>query len=372
MLDDNGWINLTHHSGGPAAGDWVTIRRCQDWIGALNDSTAGDASANPWALYCSVIDPHPPYFTNATWLAQIDDAALDATINATRWQPLSLLHPADRFQFEAEGVPAEYDRVLARRLARAWHGQTAETDAMMGAVLTALEASPAAASTFVLFTSDHGEMHLEHRHVEKMTHYEGSARVPLIVAGPGISGGKTQSSAFVSLLDIFPTFVDVAGAAPPSFCDGYSLLPLLGLPSHDRRIRPAHVAAMAASDSLNAGQFMLRQGRYKLIAYATAEAAAAFPPQLFDIDGDGGNETGDIWEMHNIAAGHPGVVASMDKVLRTEIDYPEVMREYEAQGNAWAHRWVAAFPDEGWKQLLRVAWKGFTSTDEEKFLRWLG
>lgn len=43
---------------------------------------------------------------------------------------------------------------------------------MMGAVIDALAASPAADNTFILFTSDHGEMHLEHRHVEKMTHYE--------------------------------------------------------------------------------------------------------------------------------------------------------------------------------------------------------
>ena len=50
------------------------------------------------------------------------------------------MHPADVFQYIAEGVPGQYDRVLARRLARAWHGQTAETDAMMGAVLDALDA----------------------------------------------------------------------------------------------------------------------------------------------------------------------------------------------------------------------------------------
>ena len=74
---------------------------------------------------------------------------------------------------------------------------------MMGAVLDALYASPAAHNTFILFTSDHGEMHLEHRHVEKMTHYEGSARVPLIIAGPSIPAGRTET-ALVSLLDIFP------------------------------------------------------------------------------------------------------------------------------------------------------------------------
>lgn len=115
-------------------------------------------------------------------------------------------------------------------------------------------------------TSDHGEMHLEHRHVEKMTHYEGSARIPLIIAGPGIVAGRMETR-LTSLLDIFPTLVDVAGGTPDFWMDGYSLLPLAGVPSHERRTRPAHVAAMAASDSLNAGQFMLREGKWKLITY---------------------------------------------------------------------------------------------------------
>lgn len=224
LLAENGWINETNPSGGPFVHDWPTIQQCQDWIGALGQIPAdGENAAKPWALYCSICDPHPPYFTNATWLDHIDEHALDVTINATRWQPLEALHPADVFQFQAEGVPAAYDRSLARRLARAWHGQTAETDAMMGKVIDALAASPAADNTFILFTSDHGEMHLEHRHVEKMTHYEGSARVPLIIAGPGIRAAVTETT-LVSLLDIFPTFIDLAGASPTtepySFLDG--------------------------------------------------------------------------------------------------------------------------------------------------------
>jgi len=210
-------------------------------------------------------------------------------------------------------------------------------------------------------------MHLEHRHVEKMSHYEGSARVPLIIAGPGVPRGKTVGGAtLTSLLDVFATLVDVGGAAPPAFADGYSLLPLVGAPSHDARPRPAHVAAMAASDSLNAGQFMLVQGRWKLLVYATAANASAFPPQLFDVDAD-------PWERHNVAPQHGAVVAAMDSLLRTEIDYPAVMREYEQQGHEWATRWTAAFSDAGeeWKPLLRAAWRNFSAADEAKFTAWL-
>jgi len=207
-------------------------------------------------------------------------------------------------------------------------------------------------------------MHLEHRHVEKMTHYEGAARVPLIIAGPGIPRGRTEHT-LTSLLDVFPTFIDVGGAAPPSFADGYSLLPVVGAPSNDKRARPAHVAAMAASDSLNAGQFMLRQGTWKLIVYATADEPEAFPPQLFDLSAD-------VWEMHNVAAQNADVVGRMDAVLRGEIDYPAVMKAYEEQGHDWANRWTAAYPDQGWKALLHAAYRNFSAADEAKFERWLG
>ena len=98
----NGWINETNKNGGPFATDWPTIANCINYISALDDR---DATRTPWALYCSVVDPHPPYFTNATWLAHIDDAALDVTINATRWQPLSLVHPADRCALSSSEPP---------------------------------------------------------------------------------------------------------------------------------------------------------------------------------------------------------------------------------------------------------------------------
>ena len=103
----------------------------------------------------SVIDPHPPYYTNATWISKLNQAQLNATIDATRWQPWANVHPADRYQAASEGVPEQEDADLRFHLARAWHGQTAETDHMMGMVLEALRNSPAFADTYIIFTSDH-------------------------------------------------------------------------------------------------------------------------------------------------------------------------------------------------------------------------
>lgn len=173
-----------------------------------------------------------------------------------------------------------------------------------------------------------------------------------------------------SLLDVFATLVDVGGAPVPEFADGYSLLPLVGAPSTDaHRTRPPWVAAMAACDSLNAAQFMLRQGDWKMIAYAVAGNDTRFPPQLFNV-------TADPWEMHNVAAAHVALVTEMDATLRTAIDYPTVMAEYEAQGREWGHRWVdeVGNGESGgptWRDLLHSAFYNFTAGDEAKFEAWL-
>ena len=64
----------------------ATHKRMRGILHLAFDATKAATDAAPFALYCSVLDPHPPYFTNQTWLAHVDDDALDATINATRWQ----------------------------------------------------------------------------------------------------------------------------------------------------------------------------------------------------------------------------------------------------------------------------------------------
>lgn len=57
-----------------------------------------------------------------------------------------------------------------------------------------------------MFTSDHGELAMEHRQFYKMSMYEGSSHVPLLVMGPGIKQ-QQQVSTVVSLVDIYPTML---------------------------------------------------------------------------------------------------------------------------------------------------------------------
>ena len=107
-----------------------------------------------------------------------------------------------------------------------------------------------------------------------------------------------------------------------------------------------------------------REGKWKLITYATAASSRVFPPQLFDLEAD-------PWEMRNIANSNSKVVEELDAKLRSEIDYATVMIEYGKQGHDWAMRWMAAFPADGWKTLLANAYRNFTVDDEKKFTAWL-
>jgi len=81
--------------------------------------------------------------------------------------------------------------------------------------------------TWVFFTSDNGLLMGQHRiGARKATFYEEAVRVPLAVRGPGVAAG-TKRSELVSLVDLAPTILDLAGATAPEALDGRSLVPLM-------------------------------------------------------------------------------------------------------------------------------------------------
>jgi N-acetylglucosamine-6-sulfatase len=100
-------------------------------------------------------------------------------------------------------------------------------DDMIGDLVGALHDSGELDNTYIVFTSDNG-FHLgQHRlGAGKWTPYEEDIRVPLIVRGPGVPEGETLHHMVLNN-DLAPTFADLAGAEPPSFVDGRSLVPLL-------------------------------------------------------------------------------------------------------------------------------------------------
>lgn len=73
-----------------------------------------------------------------------------------------------------------------------------------GRVISALRETGLLNNTVVIFTADHGELAMEHRQFYKMSMFEGSSHVPLLIMGPGLRSGL-QVKQLVSLVDLYPT-----------------------------------------------------------------------------------------------------------------------------------------------------------------------
>lgn len=111
------------------------------------------------------------------------------------------------------------------------HEARAETlqalDDLVEGVVNKLEAEGALENTYVVFTSDNGWHHGEHRIPrEKTQPYEESSRVPLLIRGPGVQAGSATSKLTLNT-DYLPTFTDLAGIETPEYVDGRSLRPVM-------------------------------------------------------------------------------------------------------------------------------------------------
>ncbi|HUF74361.1 MAG TPA: sulfatase [Gammaproteobacteria bacterium] len=103
-------------------------------------------------------------------------------------------------------------------------------DAMVGRLLDALEASGRADRTIIVLWGDHG-FHLgEKGRYRKMTLWNESLHVPFVIVAPGVTTPGSVTRAPVSLMDIYPTLVELAGLERPAHVEGMSLVPLLGNP----------------------------------------------------------------------------------------------------------------------------------------------
>lgn len=98
-------------------------------------------------------------------------------------------------------------------------------DAQVGRIVEAVEASGRAENTIFVFTSDHGYFLGEHDFWSKMGLHEESVRIPMIIAGPGIENGVTDSLA--QQIDYYPTLSQLASLEIPSHVEGKSLVPVL-------------------------------------------------------------------------------------------------------------------------------------------------
>ena len=103
-------------------------------------------------------------------------------------------------------------------------------DAQVGRVLDALADSPHADYTIVVLWGDHGYHLGQKEHWRKHTLWEEGLRTTLVISAPGYTGSNVRSDRVVSLLDLYPTLIELAGLEPRQGMDGQSIVPLLQQP----------------------------------------------------------------------------------------------------------------------------------------------
>jgi arylsulfatase A-like enzyme len=192
----------------------------------------GPHASDPWLLHVNFFEPHPPYTGPLNDLYTPDEIEVGpafmkrpetgALINRLRADfylgggnnPLGL-----------EGGDAHDTTTEAgwRKLRAQYFANVTLVDRQLGKILAALEESGQADRTIVVFASDHGEMAGDHGMCEKRSLYEEAVRVPLLIHVPWLNNGKaTRISGSVSLVDMMPTLLELAGAPAPRNIHGTS------------------------------------------------------------------------------------------------------------------------------------------------------
>lgn len=177
----------------------------------------------PFFLYVSFHRPHPPYDPPAWAFEQYLHAEMPAP-PVGDWTEIFAPWAQPR---RPDALAGELPPAVLRRARAGYYGHMTHIDHQVHRLREALSEHGVAGQTWICFVSDHGEMMGDHHLFRKGLPYEGSARVPLLLAGPRGAGLRPGSSSatLAELRDVMPTLLDCAGLPVPAEVEGQSLLP---------------------------------------------------------------------------------------------------------------------------------------------------
>ncbi|KAM5193832.1 arylsulfatase K [Mantella aurantiaca] len=316
-------------------------------------------SLQPFFLYLGLNLPHPypsenmgenwgssTFLTSLYWLQKVSYK----NITLPRWLPLKKMHPVDYYSSYTKNCTGHFTDQEILNIRANYYAMCAETDGIMGEIISALNDTGLLNTTYVLYTSDHGELAMEHRQFYKMSMYEGSAHIPLLMMGPNIKPGTTISN-IVSLVDLYPTMLEIAGLPIPRNISGYSLVPLLSATSQNdilssSALHPNWALSQFHGSDANASTYMLRDNYWKYIAYSDGDSVSS---QLFDLSADPD-------ELRNVAPLYPKVVLCMEKKLQSIIDYKKISHNVHQYNKEEFIKWRASLGQNYTNVISNLRW----------------
>eukprot|EP01084_Bolivina_argentea_P065862 120056_1 len=266
-------INDTYPN--PHPQDATITSKC---IQRLNN-LANSANSNPFMLYCSLVVPHPPYQTNSTWLEGVYINKITIPDwNRTNYNEFDTYTSLYRNLWDEN-----YSNEQLIDFRKTYYGLNVQADYLIGQVINASYLNGFnLTNTYFVFTSDHGDMNLDHRQVAKESLYEGSARIPLFIAGPNISSNIIKN--LTESVDILPTLMSLGQAKSnqiPNWLTGSTLMPFLQ-GNIENNTHPKYITSQYHAFAANTGLFMVRKHKYKYIQYGHyLSAFKNYKPLLF-------------------------------------------------------------------------------------------
>jgi arylsulfatase A-like enzyme len=264
----NGIPKTAHFDWGPVDVDDAEMGDTQvvDWvIRQLNRP-----HDKPFFLACGVFRPHLPWYVPRKYFDRfpVDEIQLPKVLDSD----LDDIPPAGIRMAKPEG---DHAKVLKynqwHKAVQGYLASIAYTDGLIGRLLDALDRSPYAQDTVIVFWTDHGWHLGEKQHWRKFALWEEATRTPMIIVAPGVPAGS-RCDRPVGLIDIYPTLLDLCGLSPREELEGVSLKPLLVDPQADWE-RPALTTH-------GRNNHALRSARFRYIRYADGSE------ELYDHQGD--------------------------------------------------------------------------------------
>ncbi len=210
--------------------------------------------------------------------------------------------------------PKQRELTVAQRkeIIQAYYASISLMDAQVGRLLDALDRLELAKNTIVVFVSDHG-YHLGHHGLwQKGDLFEGSARVPLIIAEPAAKNAGKATRTITELVDLYPTLAELCGLRKPDHLRGQSLVPVLNNVEHFGRgtaLTEAWSRGGALHKEIRGKQILgysIRTPRFRYTVWGDGD----FGSELYDYESDPGEYT-------NLAGNpqHAGTVATLKHAM---------------------------------------------------------
>jgi len=265
----NGLARTAHFDWGPvdAPDERMADFKTVDW--AIEQ--LGRTHEKPLFLAVGLHKPHLPWYVPRKYF---DLYPLDKIQRPVA--PADDLHDVPAVGRQMARPEADHRRVVeSKNWDRAVQGYLASisfADAQIGRLVDALDKSPPAGRTIVVLWGDHGWHLGEKQHWRKFALWEEATRVPLAIVAPGVTKAGGRCERTVSLLDLFPTLVDLCGLPAKKGLEGRSLKPLLANPAAtwDYPVVMTH----------GRGNHAVRSERYRYIRYHDGSE------ELYDHDED--------------------------------------------------------------------------------------